>query len=548
MTGATGAGATGPTGMTGATGPTGAGITGPTGPQAAAGSMNYAQTVGSRITGLPADTDLYSVVTLSITTTGNPVQITAYGDVNNTGGAFNGQLAIYRDGSGTTAGSVYTAGTQLGNLVFYESSGSNENQAYCLAVLDTTVTAGAHTYTLVSYNRAGSGTFDFGEREGPTISAVELASAQGPTGGLAASDYVTTARLNADQTIPNAVDTVLQWIADVDPQSWLKNTGTSTARFQPSIAGYYNTSVGVWWAAGTVSNNQDNVQLRKNGTTYIILQNQITTSAGTSVGGSKIVYLNGSTDYVETTAFTGNPTSQVVQYGSASGQGTWFSATLLASGAGFTGTTGPTGAGATGPTGPTGRTGFTGPTGPTGAGATGATGATGGAGITGPTGPGGGATITTPGPGFLLTATGTSTSAIVAQSNLVFTGTSLGLFTTGPRAGLGSANALDVSGVVYGRLPVTIVTGTSVDISANYGALANSYVYLTNSGFNTITNPSTTSTAQGGTFFQFKNATSSFLSVTMANTVTITSPVVIPPSNAVTLVVSPTTNNSLLLF
>jgi hypothetical protein len=34
----------------------------------------------------------------------------------------------------------------------------------------------------------------------------------------------------------------------------------------------------------------------------------------------------------------------------------------------------------------------------------------------------------------------------------------------------------------------------------------------------------------------------------MANTVTITSPVVIPPSNAVTLVVSPTSNNSLLLF
>jgi hypothetical protein len=136
----------------------------------------------------------------------------------------------------------------------------------------------------------------------------------------------------------------------------------------------------------------------------------------------------------------------------------------------------------------------------------------------------------------------------VAQSNLVFNGTSLGLFTTGPRAGLGSANALDVSGNVYGRLPVTIVTGTSLDISANYATYANTYVYLTNSGFNTITNPSTTSTTQGGTFFQFKNATSSYLSVTMANTVTITSPVIIPPSNAVTLVVSPLANNSFLLL
>jgi hypothetical protein len=34
----------------------------------------------------------------------------------------------------------------------------------------------------------------------------------------------------------------------------------------------------------------------------------------------------------------------------------------------------------------------------------------------------------------------------------------------------------------------------------------------------------------------------------MANTVTIASPVIIPPSNAVTLVVSPTSANSFLLF
>jgi hypothetical protein len=160
----------------------------------------------------------------------------------------------------------------------------------------------------------------------------------------------------------------------------------------------------------------------------------------------------------------------------------------------------------------------------------------------------GAVSITNPGPGFLLTATGTSVSVIAAQSNMVFNGTSLGLFTSAPRAGLGSANALDVSGNVYGRLPVTILSGTSLDISANYATYANTYVYLTNPGFNTITNPSVTSTTEGGTFFQFKNSTSSFLSITMANTVTIASPVIIPPSNAVTLVVSPTSANSFLLF
>ena len=192
---------------------------------------------------------------------------------------------------------------------------------------------------------------------------------------------------------------------------------------------------------------------------------------------------------------------------------------------------------------------FAGLLGPTGAAGSNST-------VAGPTGPtgassgggGGGASITSPGPGFLLSSTGTSSNVIVAQSNVVLTGTGLGVFTTGPRAGLGSANALDVSGSVYGRLPVTVVTGTSVDISTNYASLANSYFYITNSGFNTITNPSTTATSQGGTFFQFKNATSSSLSVTMANSVTIASPVLIPPSNAITLVVSPVASNTFLLL
>jgi hypothetical protein len=135
-----------------------------------------------------------------------------------------------------------------------------------------------------------------------------------------------------------------------------------------------------------------------------------------------------------------------------------------------------------------------------------------------------------------------------------FSSTQTGIMTTVPRAGVlnnalsTAVGALDVSGQVYGRLPLYVVSTTSLDISANFAQYANTYVYITNSGFNTITNPATTLTSQGGTFFQFKNATASYLSVTMANTVTIASPVVIPPSNAVTLVVSPTAANTFLLL
>jgi hypothetical protein len=180
--------ATGPTGSTGVTGPTG--FTGPTGPTQPVGTMNYAQTVsGARITDLPTGTTAYSLVSLSLTTTGHPVQVTAYGDVNGPGGNFAGTIQIYRDGSGTNAGSVYTAGTALGNVAMYESSTGNENQQYSLQIIDTTVTAGAHTYTLVSASRSFQ-IQDFGEAAGPQISAIELSSARGPTGstGPVASD------------------------------------------------------------------------------------------------------------------------------------------------------------------------------------------------------------------------------------------------------------------------------------------------------------------------------------------------------------------------
>jgi hypothetical protein len=337
------------------------GITGPTGPQQAVGTLNYAQTVGTRITGLPSNSTLYSVVVVSITTTGNPVQITAYGDVNASSAAFNGQLAIYRDGSGT-AGNTYTAGTQLGNLVFYESSTGNENQAYCLAVIDTTVTAGTHTYTLVSYNRsAASGTFDFGESQGPVISAVELASAQGPTGpagsGIIQSDYVVLGVLSGNQSIASAgSNKTVQFVDQYDPQGWYN---ASTYRFQPTIAGYYLITYEAWWETAA-SVNQFNIQIAdQSGNQIVINQIPSSTVSGSSHTVARIHYMNGSTDYVYFTAFNGTSGAvNLLQGGTSYGAGgTFFTAFLIPAG-GLTGPTGP--AGPTGATGPTGRTGPTG--------------------------------------------------------------------------------------------------------------------------------------------------------------------------------------------
>jgi hypothetical protein len=257
---------------------------------------------------------------------------------------------------------------------------------------------------------------------------------------LAASNYVVQGKLGGDLTVPaNTNDYIIPFVSDFDPQSWWVNAGTggttaytSSARIRPNVAGYYEVSMGGWWAYGSTSNNQNNLQAIKNSnSTIMILQNAIptTSGAGLSMGGTKMVYMNGTTDYMSFTAFTSNTGGQTLQVGStATGQGTWCSMHLIAYGPGFTGTTGPTGnTGNTGPSGPTGNTGSTGavgatgptgntgPTGPTGnTGATGAastvTGPTGntgpsGAGTTGPTGPTGAGTTGPTGPGSIETFT-----------------------------------------------------------------------------------------------------------------------------------------------
>jgi hypothetical protein len=117
--------------------------------------------------------------------------------------------------------------------------------------------------------------------------------------------------------------------------------------------------MGGWWAYGSTSNNQNNLQAIKNSNaTIMILQNAIptTSNSGLSMGGTKMVYMNGTTDYMSFTAFTANSGGQTLQVGStATGQGTWCSMHLIAYGPGFTG-----------PQGLTGPQGFTGPQGSTG--------------------------------------------------------------------------------------------------------------------------------------------------------------------------------------
>lgn len=183
-------------------------------------TTNFAQTKGSVYTytgaTLPA-----TIVSVTITTSGYPVQIVCSGDANplSTGGW--GAINLYRDS------------TVIGQKVQFESSAANENNPYSLSVIDTPP-KGTYTYSLKIVSNSG-GNVAFGENEGPIIYAIELNGVRGPQGpaGSAVSPMVFAWR-------PNGVTPTVAGPAILVCSTAVVNVGNA-----------YNTSTGVFTAPKT---------------------------------------------------------------------------------------------------------------------------------------------------------------------------------------------------------------------------------------------------------------------------------------------------------
>ncbi len=115
----------------------------------------------------------------------------------------------------------------------------------------------------------------------------------------------------------------------------------------------------------------------------------------------------------------------------------------------------------------------------------------------------------------------------------------------GPTGPTGSTGTTGATGIGIPAMLVQEVSGTSLTLaSSNY----NFFFYLTNSGFNAVTLPSSTATSAGGNFWLLRNATAGNLAITLTNTLSLTSPLVIPSGNSSTLTISGVTSNTILLF
>ena len=128
------------------------------------------------------------------------------------------------------------------------------------------------------------------------------------TSQLVTGNYVVQGILNANQTITAGSDILVQFtttgatsstIPYYDPQGWWNN---STYRFQPTIPGYYQVVYNIWWKGNVSPSGQENIQIHKNGNGPIA--QSINATYGNSQTISALLYLNGTSDYVDFTAYT----------------------------------------------------------------------------------------------------------------------------------------------------------------------------------------------------------------------------------------------------
>jgi len=133
--------------------------------------------------------------------------------------------------------------------------------------------------------------------------------------------------LTGNQSILNNVDTTINFERQYDPNLWLD---LGTRKFIPTVAGYYSVSFGAWLENPASPTNQVNIQIRKNGSTVMIVQQPLNNGTGISLTGNRIYYMNGGGDYLDFTIFQGSGAPRnLLQGGTSDSAGTWFSAHLL---------------------------------------------------------------------------------------------------------------------------------------------------------------------------------------------------------------------------
>ena len=130
---------------------------------------------------------------------------------------------------------------------------------------------------------------------GTTIATISSTGITTQVGAPAFSAY-----LNSAQTVTGGTFTK----ATLDVEEFDTNSNFASSRFTPTIAGYYQINTLLRLVTTASLSNITN-SIYKNGAEYKRVQfNGVTFTADINLSNSCVVYLNGSTDYVELYGFT----------------------------------------------------------------------------------------------------------------------------------------------------------------------------------------------------------------------------------------------------
>jgi len=191
--------------------------------------------------------------------------------------------------------------------------------------LNTTGAADGH---IVIFDETNSELISLGKTE----SELEVADAS-TVGGISPSAFlqprgIFRVRLTANQTLTTAGTTYLlnMGTEESDIDGWY-NAGTY--RYQPLVAGYYEFSAQAWTNAAITDGAYCGIVIRKNGASNVVNtrynQSGVTNRMSLPLS-SGVVYLNGSTDYVELTAYSGMNNTVIT---GADTSATWWSGKLV---------------------------------------------------------------------------------------------------------------------------------------------------------------------------------------------------------------------------
>jgi len=103
-------------------------------------------------------------------------------------------------------------------------------------------------------------------------------------------------RATTSQSFSSGVNTKVQFNGETfDTDNCFDST--TNYRFTPTTAGYYQVNCNIYFDNGSA--NHGDIFLRKNGTNYKMFASQNFDASGDAAGGNDLVYMNGSSDYLE---------------------------------------------------------------------------------------------------------------------------------------------------------------------------------------------------------------------------------------------------------